>query len=129
MGSQPRLLNVLSTCFSGNVIRPLGRVLVLCAIRLIPQLYLMMLRMSSARPMMKPTMLQVILNGLPHRPWTSTSTNMRCPFGLDPTASPGVVQHLAAFKTQLRLVQDSLRCNEAAQNSLTTVPNSLLKKT
>ena len=35
------------------------------------------------------------------------------PLGLDPTASPSVVQHLAAFRTQLQIVQDSLRGAEA----------------
>ena len=31
------------------------------------------------------------------------------PLGLDPTASPNFVQHVAAFKTQLDLVQDAVK--------------------
>ena len=38
------------------------------------------------------------------------------PLSLNPPACQGVVQRLIAFKTQLQLVQGSLRCNEAAQN-------------
>ena len=37
------------------------------------------------------------------------------PLGLDPTASPDFVQHVAAFKTQLDLVQDAVKKMRSAE--------------